>query len=83
METTNAQRDDTEWLTSDEAADYLGYKRPYLYQLIAAGVGIPYKRVGRGRGTLRFSVSELDDWINNKVARKETQSGSDVDRDLP
>jgi excisionase family DNA binding protein len=78
MGTVSAQRDDTEWLTSSEAADYLGYKRPYLYQLIAAGVGIPHKRVGRGRGTLRFSVSELDRWINNRSTGKETQSGSDV-----
>jgi excisionase family DNA binding protein len=49
------------WLTTDQAAHYLGFpSRKALYQAVRRGQ-VPGHRIGR---RLRFDAAELDLWIN-------------------
>lgn len=52
-----------ELLNTDEAAQYLGYKKSYIYNLVHQGK-LKARKCGRGlRGGLRFVKSDLDDYL--------------------
>lgn len=52
------------WLTAEEAADYLGVGRDYIYRLKsvydAGGSGVPGFRLGDSGRILMFRVADLD-----------------------
>jgi len=52
------------WLTAEEAADYLGVGRDYIYRLKsvydAGGAGVPGFRLGESRRILMFRQGDLD-----------------------
>lgn len=52
------------WLTAEEAADYLGVGRDYVYRLKsvydAGGSGVPGFRLGDSGRILMFRIADLD-----------------------
>lgn len=50
------------YLTIDELCHILRVKKHYVYALTSQGL-IPYTKVGR---FLRFSQSEIQDWLNQR-----------------
>ncbi len=52
-------------LTTQEAADYLGISSSFLERDRWAGAQIPFVRVGRR--TVRYQLSELDNYIAGKT----------------
>ena len=64
-------------LNFDEAADYTGISKSYLYKLSCSG-GIPcYKPNGK---TLFFNRLELDQWLlrNRKATNKEIEAKAET-----
>jgi excisionase family DNA binding protein len=59
--------DGDRWLTTREAAEYLGMSRSALYQLTAARA-IPFEQ-DQPRGKCWFRRSQLDAWRCGAVAR--------------
>lgn len=62
-------------LNSTQAAEYLGYKRSYIYNLVYNGLLKNYKCGNGSKGSLRFLKSDLDEYIgrtsnDNQEARK-------------
>jgi len=51
------------WLSPEEAAVYLGVSRSRIYQYIRADK-IPFHRLPDSN-LIRFSESELDEWVRN------------------
>jgi excisionase family DNA binding protein len=56
---STAANEDSPWLNTDSAADYLDLPKQRLYKLTAHGAIPHYKQDGR----LLFNRQELDDWI--------------------
>lgn len=54
---------DRTYLTADEAAAYLGFKKTHLYNKCARKEIPYYKPSGGKRGKTYFLRSELDKWI--------------------
>ena len=52
-------------LTTQEAADYLGISSSFLERDRWAGAQIPFVRVGRR--TVRYQLSELDNYLAGKT----------------
>lgn len=50
-------------LTIDEACEYLGYKKSYLYKLTSAGI-IPHSKPN-GK-SIFFSLEKLENWMLSK-----------------
>lgn len=50
-------------LNSKQAAEYLGYKQSYIYNLVYGGVLKPYKCGKKAKGSLRFLKSDLDNFL--------------------
>lgn len=52
------------WMTAEEAADYLGVGRDYIYRLKsvydAGGSGVPGFRLGDSGRILMFRIADLD-----------------------
>ena len=57
-------------LTTQEAADYLGISSSFLERDRWAGAQIPFVRVGRR--TVRYQLSELDNYIAGKTRTNTT-----------
>lgn len=53
------------FLTVAESAEFLGYKKNYMYQLIHKNV-IPFHKVGAGNRSVRFKREDLQDYLNGK-----------------
>lgn len=51
-------------LTIEQAADFLGYKKKYLYNLTSAKA-IPFVKYGPRR--IRFRLEELQEWRNAQI----------------
>lgn len=47
-------------LTTEQAAQYLGLAKSTLQNQRSAGVGVPFRRIGRA---VRYVRAELDEWI--------------------
>lgn len=57
------------WLDINEAAEYLGFKKTYLYLMAqgrAAAKGPPVSKVGK---CLRYDIKDLDRWIDAQPRR--------------
>ena len=54
-------------LTSRQAAEYLGYKVSYIYNLVYLGVLRPLKPGNRTKGTLRFVKKDLDHFLGRST----------------
>lgn len=50
-------------LNSKQAAEYLGFKVSYIYNLVYRGVLKPYKCGNRSKGSLRFLKADLDEYL--------------------
>jgi excisionase family DNA binding protein len=58
-------------LTVQQVADYLGYCPGTVYNMISEGTfPIKPKRIGRGRGSIRFDQRELDSYIEASTGEK-------------
>lgn len=53
------------FLTVAETAEFLGYKKSYVYQLIHKNA-IPFHKVGAGNRSVRFKREDLQDYLNGK-----------------
>ncbi len=51
-------------LTIEQAAEFLGYKKKYLYNLTSAKA-IPFVRIGPRK--IRFRLEALKEWINERI----------------
>lgn len=58
------------FLTVTETAEFLGYKKNYVYQLIHKNA-IPYHKVGTGNRTVRFKREDLENYLT--ADRREAQ----------
>ena len=54
-----------EFLTTSEAAELLGYKKSYMYQLIHKHA-IPFYKVGASNRSVRFRQEDLLNYLNGK-----------------
>ena len=54
-----------EFLTVAESAEFLGYSKGYVYQLIHKHV-IPFHQVGAGNRSVRFKRADLEEYLNGK-----------------
>lgn len=61
-----------DWLTLEEAANYLAKSPHWLYQN-RERLSIPHTRIGK---TYRFKKSQLDEWISASGRNQSTLSGS-------
>ena len=52
----------SDWLSLEEAAEYLGKSAHWLYQN-RVRLGIPHTRVG---GTYRFQKAQLQEWVEQR-----------------
>lgn len=59
------------YLTTTEAANYLGLKRGYLYKLTCTKQ-IPYYKYGRRR--ILFELAALEDWRKSRMIPIPTQA---------
>lgn len=50
------------WISTDEAADYLGVKATTIREWIKKDKGIPAHKVGR---LWKFKKDELDEWVKS------------------
>ncbi|MFA6238145.1 MAG: helix-turn-helix domain-containing protein [Bacteriovorax sp.] len=50
-------------LNSDQVAEYLGFKRSYIYNLVHKGILKPFKCGKKAKGRLRFLISDLDKFL--------------------
>lgn len=50
------------WISINEAADYLGVKVVTVRDWLKKGKGIPGKKIGK---QWKFKYSELDEWVNS------------------
>lgn len=50
-------------LNSRQAAEYLGFKISYIYNLVHKGALSPYKCGKKTKGSLRFLKSDLDEFL--------------------
>jgi excisionase family DNA binding protein len=50
-------------LNTRQAAEYLGFKIGYMYNLVFNGVLKPYKCGKKAKGSLRFLKSDLDKFL--------------------
>lgn len=55
------------WLTTEQAADYIGYREGTLRVWRAKEVGPPY--VKAPGGGVRYSSDDLDTWITSALKR--------------
>lgn len=53
-------------LNTKQAAEYLGYKVNYIYNLVSKGELMPLKCGGKKKGGLRFPKIELDGYLGKK-----------------
>lgn len=60
-----------DWLTLEEAANYLAKSPHWLYQN-RERLRIPHARIGK---TYRFKKSQLDEWIGASERNKSSLSG--------
>lgn len=51
------------FLNTKEAAEYLGLKRSYVYNLVSRGRLSPNKCGNREKGGLRFTIEELNRFL--------------------
>lgn len=58
---SSARRRERQWLNRTEAAGYVGLSTGRLANLASRGEGPPVHR--SGTGTVRYDVSELDEWL--------------------
>lgn len=65
------------YLTSDEAARYLGITMPSLYALVERGHIVPFRGPRR---TYRFTVEMLDDYVKRPSAEKRVLQNQDGSR---
>ena len=56
----------TDLLTLRQAATKLGMSYHYLSRILPK-MGMPYVRVGRGRGTIRIRWDDLDKYISDRT----------------
>jgi len=59
------------WRTSAEVCEYLAISENTLQRWLAAR-GLPVHRVGR---TLRFTVSEIDEWVRSSKGTADKHEG--------
>lgn len=64
MEVNGTITTETQLLTIDQAAEYLGYKKKYLYNLTSARA-IPFVKCGPRR--VRFRLADLRDWMDKQI----------------
>ena len=64
MEVNGIITNETQLLTIDQAAEYLGYKKKYLYNLTSAKA-IPF--VKYGPRLIRFRLADLQDWRDAQI----------------
>lgn len=50
-------------LDSKQTAEYLGFTRSYIYNLVYKGILKPFKSGLKAKGRLRFLISDLDKFI--------------------
>lgn len=50
------------WISIDEAAEYLGVKPATIRDWIRKGIGIPAHKIGK---QWKFKCKELDEWVNS------------------
>ena len=55
--------DNNRLLNSKQAAEYLGFKIGYIYNLVHRGELSPYKCGKKTKGSLRFLKSDLDEFL--------------------
>lgn len=56
-----------EWLTLEEAAEFLGYSRTYVHRR----KDIPRHSMGsRGAGRMRFKRTELEEWLTRQPGQR-------------
>lgn len=64
MENINVfEMEDNRYLTTKQAATYLGYKVSYVYNLVYSGLLRPYKCGNRPKAALRFLKKDLDHFL--------------------
>jgi len=56
-------------ITVAGAADILGLSRSTVYEMVSNGT-LPARRIGPGRGRIRFTRRDLDDYIDASYARR-------------
>lgn len=59
--TTDFRSNDDRWMSTRQAAAYLGYALQTIYNKVEDGM--PVHRIGR---TLKFRKSELDEWVRDQ-----------------
>ena len=69
-EKTNLENGENRLMTPDEAADYLGLKKGYLYRLTHLKM-IPYLKYGR---LVRFKAEDLKEWRDNRLREIPTRA---------
>ena len=53
-----------EYLTVEETAKILGYKKSYIYQLIHKNI-LPYYKIGAGNRSVRFKREDLINYLTS------------------
>jgi hypothetical protein len=75
------------WLTAEEAADYLGVGRDYIYRLKsvydAGGAGVPGFRLGESRRILMFRIDDLDAYRDSHPNLGKMRSPTDAGEQDP
>jgi excisionase family DNA binding protein len=77
------------WLPAQEAADYLGVSREYVYRLKSiydgGGVGIPGFMLGDKSRVLMFRVSDLDAYkrLHPDLGKHRSESNSPANETAP
>lgn len=68
----NEARAPPRFITLTQTTDRTGFSRSYLYELIAAGEFPRPVKLGLGkRAPIRFVESEVDAWIESKIAQRD------------
>ncbi len=60
--TTVKNNMEDKWISTDEAAEYLGVKATTIREWIKKNNGIPAHRIGR---LWKFKKEELDEWVKS------------------
>ena len=59
---TEVAKDLSKIMDIHEASDYLGISEVTMYRLVKSNK-LVYFKIGQGRGTYRFRLSDLDDYL--------------------
>jgi excisionase family DNA binding protein len=59
-------------LTLQEAAEYLGYKKSYVYQMVMQSI-LPFSKPNRGK--IFFEREKLDRWMLSNGSKTEVSHG--------